>query len=265
MSAIDREQTLAAFGEWVEGRDEPDRWMIAVAAEIIRSLPAIPDQEFHCAACGAGVCPHYVETLNAVRALPLDEYGAAYDLANDLRSILSGALPALETPCGEWFQTSDDGDARCALARGHDGFHRAPVEPVPAPLRITKEWLDSLRLAHHKSDDCWYSCPKSGESCNDEEGDGCNCGADEHNARIDAILASAPVPAPRLEWEKVPWASVAGDWAVFDDAPHGWATALRDCDDYPETILAHRASEAAAKSLAEKLNDVLSPPVGPQE
>ena len=93
MSAIDREQTLAAFGEWVEGRDEPDRWMIAVAAEIIRSLPAIPDQEFHCAACGAGVCPHYVETLNAVRALPLDEYGAAYDLANDLRSILSGALP----------------------------------------------------------------------------------------------------------------------------------------------------------------------------
>lgn len=36
--------------------------------------------------------------------------------------------------------------------------------------------------------DCWYSCPKSGEGCNDEAKDVCLCGADIHNARLEAAI-----------------------------------------------------------------------------
>ena len=38
-------------------------------------------------------------------------------------------------------------------------------------------------------EDCWYSCPKSGECCDDRQGPECNCGADAHNAKVDAISA----------------------------------------------------------------------------
>lgn len=44
-------------------------------------------------------------------------------------------------------------------------------------------------------DDCWMSCPKSGQCCNDTIPQNlCNCGADAHNARIDAALAAARRP-----------------------------------------------------------------------
>jgi hypothetical protein len=51
--------------------------------------------------------------------------------------------------------------------------------------------LKSLTRNHYVNDsDCWYSCPKSGECCNDEtDPDGCNCGADEFNARLRMIVA----------------------------------------------------------------------------
>lgn len=56
--------------------------------------------------------------------------------------------------------------------------------------------LESLRRNHLIVEgDCWYSCPKAigwdGESacCNDQEGSECNCGADEHNARLDEAIA----------------------------------------------------------------------------
>ena len=31
-----------------------------------------------------------------------------------------------------------------------------------------KEALGSLRQTHYVCEDCWYSCPKSGECCDDE-------------------------------------------------------------------------------------------------
>lgn len=38
-------------------------------------------------------------------------------------------------------------------------------------------------------EDCWYSCPKSGQSCNDDaDSSSCTCGADYHNAAIDRTL-----------------------------------------------------------------------------
>lgn len=55
-----------------------------------------------------------------------------------------------------------------------------------------REKLELLRLKHYVCDDCWYSCPKSGECCNNEPKDYCNCGADSHNAVIDEILTANP-------------------------------------------------------------------------
>lgn len=31
---------------------------------------------------------------------------------------------------------------------------------------------------HYDCEDCWYSCPRSGNCCNDTAGDECNCGYD---------------------------------------------------------------------------------------
>jgi hypothetical protein len=49
--------------------------------------------------------------------------------------------------------------------------------------------LNQLRREHFECEDCWYSCPKSeGGCCNSEQGKDCNCGADQHNAIIDAAI-----------------------------------------------------------------------------
>lgn len=49
-------------------------------------------------------------------------------------------------------------------------------------------FLQSLKLTHYINDeDCWYSCPMSGECCDDNK-KGCYCGADDHNKRIDEFI-----------------------------------------------------------------------------
>jgi hypothetical protein len=46
------------------------------------------------------------------------------------------------------------------------------------------------RREHYYCEDPWYSCPKATDGCvNDESGDECNCGADEHNSEVEALLA----------------------------------------------------------------------------
>lgn len=58
--------------------------------------------------------------------------------------------------------------------------------------------LNRLRREHLVVEDCWYSCPKSGECCNDNYADSeCWCGADKHNALIDTLIALIPVEVPR--------------------------------------------------------------------
>lgn len=45
------------------------------------------------------------------------------------------------------------------------------------------------RKQHYYCEDSWYSCPKATDGCaNDSAGDECNCGADEHNANVDALM-----------------------------------------------------------------------------
>lgn len=45
---------------------------------------------------------------------------------------------------------------------------------------------------HTYCEDSWYSCPKAEDGCCDEHaGDDCNCGADEHNAEVEATIDRA--------------------------------------------------------------------------
>lgn len=51
--------------------------------------------------------------------------------------------------------------------------------------------LEKSKIPHTVCDDCWYTCPKSetDRCCNEElPKDKCICGADIHNAAIDAAL-----------------------------------------------------------------------------
>lgn len=52
-----------------------------------------------------------------------------------------------------------------------------------------RQALEAARIRHYVSEDCWYTCPMSDEECCDDRVTECNCGADEHNAAIDAALA----------------------------------------------------------------------------
>jgi hypothetical protein len=57
-----------------------------------------------------------------------------------------------------------------------------------ARIRELAEALRAAKIPHHHCEDCWYSCPMSEEGCCDEREIGCNCGAEKHNAAIDAVL-----------------------------------------------------------------------------
>jgi len=50
--------------------------------------------------------------------------------------------------------------------------------------------LKQLRTEeHYECEDCWYSCPKSGECCDErQDKDDCLCGTDKRNAIIDSAL-----------------------------------------------------------------------------
>jgi hypothetical protein len=59
-------------------------------------------------------------------------------------------------------------------------------------VRLREALLAAKRTHLIVEGDCWYSCPASGQSCNNEADSGsrkCDCGADEHNAAIDRALA----------------------------------------------------------------------------
>jgi hypothetical protein len=45
---------------------------------------------------------------------------------------------------------------------------------------------------HYYCEDCWYSCPLAEDGCCDDlvNKDKCNCGADEHNKKVEEIYKS---------------------------------------------------------------------------
>ncbi len=64
-----------------------------------------------------------------------------------------------------------------------------PSPGVGPALSALIELAKSLKVQHSTCDDCWYSCPMSGECC-DESKSGCDCIAEQHNARVDALIAA---------------------------------------------------------------------------
>jgi hypothetical protein len=55
------------------------------------------------------------------------------------------------------------------------------------------------RRTHRYCEDGWYSCPKAEDGCYDSrQGDACNCGADDHNAEVDLLIASMDMARIRL-------------------------------------------------------------------
>lgn len=72
-------------------------------------------------------------------------------------------------------------------------YHGAIIEHEFDWVEGLIEALTAAKIAHYDCEDCWYSCPKSKDGCCDEnQGDECNCGANKHNAAIDAVLAAIP-------------------------------------------------------------------------
>jgi len=58
---------------------------------------------------------------------------------------------------------------------------------------------EDLYMHHQVCEDSWYSCPQSTEGCaNEFAGDECNCGAEEHNKRVDKYVAAEEAEIERL-------------------------------------------------------------------
>ena len=56
---------------------------------------------------------------------------------------------------------------------------------------LVEELAQAGKRSHRECEDSWYSCPKSPDGCsNESEGEDCNCGADDSNAKIDNLLCS---------------------------------------------------------------------------
>lgn len=66
------------------------------------------------------------------------------------------------------------------------------LEAENSAMRQTMERLAILaKRTHTYCEDGWYSCPKAEDGCyNDARGPECDCGADEHNAEVDALMRS---------------------------------------------------------------------------
>lgn len=77
-----------------------------------------------------------------------------------------------------------------AAARPDMSGSKVIVGAIDELLELRALLLASKR-SHYECEDCWYSCPKSGECCNDSRRNSeCDCGAAEWNAKVDAALAS---------------------------------------------------------------------------
>lgn len=81
-------------------------------------------------------------------------------------------------------RTQADRDEGLALGR--------LLERKDAEIERLRAALLSSKQSHYQCDDSWYSCPKSEDGCSREGATGCNCGADKHNAMIDAALGITP-------------------------------------------------------------------------
>ena len=95
------------------------------------------------------------------------------------------------------FEKAMDDNAVMTTRLGPPELNPQPFKPETRIDRLRQERDELLKAlkqygtrAHYYCEDPWYSCPKAPDGCcNDAEGTDCNCGADGHNAAVNALLA----------------------------------------------------------------------------
>ena len=93
------------------------------------------------------------------------------------------AIHILIAPSEEW---KKDIEAEGFTIIGKLSELSTPRPAAPLVLRLA----ELARRKHYYCEDGWYSCPKNPDGCaNDGMGPDCNCGADQINAEVDAILS----------------------------------------------------------------------------
>lgn len=76
---------------------------------------------------------------------------------------------------GEW--RCEIADEAAALLRSLDAQNKRMAEALRA--------FATPKQSHYDCEDCWYSCPASEDYCGQGYRGECNCGADEHNVRLE--------------------------------------------------------------------------------
>ena len=66
-------------------------------------------------------------------------------------------------------------------------------------------------------EDCWYSCPASGECCRNSAGTACDCGYDE---RVIAITAALEAERQKV-WKGLKVTNETLEWALKELGPTG--------------------------------------------
>lgn len=72
------------------------------------------------------------------------------------------------------------------------GDDREEAEEFISFINSVLDKLEKLKTiaqrTHYYCEDCWYTCPKHPEGCcNDSDGPECNCGADDHNKKVEEL------------------------------------------------------------------------------
>lgn len=130
--------------------------------------------------------------------VPAAEYREAWDEISRLRELLAG-----QDDGGHWYsQASMDAvirernqlhdelaewKLRALTAESMEDDAQQAAVKFRAERDKLRAALEASRIPHHICDDSWFSCPKSDDGEPDKQCE-CNCGADAHNARIDAAL-----------------------------------------------------------------------------
>jgi len=243
---VSRKEVLGALKNvWVEtytGKywEDGAKDILAALEEFLAALPAIP---LDAAAKIAAVCQlcldHENEVAELRAALTAVEDWAIADFNEELLGFLKTfkSVPVLETPPPP-IETSITMTNEASRRYLEEHGYGAPVEPVPA------------RRPHYfvqEEDEPVATCLHCGQTDDGEETPNC-----------------APVPAPRLEWERIENCD-----RECSQTPHLRGAQFKVHHNGTFVTMTFSGSldlptDDAAKSLAEKLNALLSPPVGPQ-
>lgn len=103
-----------------------------------------------------------------------------------------------------WWRGEENGVAGAAMRWDqaltrpypHPGVMNEPLESVYRRTEALRSERDAMRAAlrslrreHYVcDDDCWYSCPASGQCCDSARGTACDCSAEKDNAMINLLL-----------------------------------------------------------------------------